>query len=241
MNKLLKNGIIKTEPRRWTREMEREVLELRSGGLSSEEIAKVVGRSQVSVSIKLKRLSKSGDTYNKKHRQDKYKTNKEFLELIKPKNVLDVYAGNTFYEKNVTTNDKDEKYGCDYSVDAFDLLCKMNLEKKKFDIVDLDPYGSAIDVFPLALKIARKGIVITLGEMGHRRWKRLDFVRRWYGINRIEDFTSNNIIKKIQEVGLCYKKELVVFAKRDYNLITRVWFSIKEYKITEQWDGRRKN
>ena len=147
-----------------------------------------------------------------------------------------MYAGNTFYKDNVITNDKDSNFLCDYNQNAFDLLCKLNINKAYFDIIDFDPYGSAIEEFSLGLRLAKKGIIITLGEMGHKRWKRLDFVRKWYGIDRMEDFTSDNIIKELQKIGLRYKKELKVVFKRDYNLITRVWFEILPYKTTEQWD-----
>ena len=74
-NKNFERGIIKTLPKTWTKEMEQEVLNLRNQNFSSAEIAKKVGRSQVSVSTKLKRLTKTGDTYNKKHRDDKYEYN----------------------------------------------------------------------------------------------------------------------------------------------------------------------
>jgi len=235
MNKNYENGIIKTLPQKWTKEKESEILDLKSKGYSSAQIGELVGRSQISIAIKLKRLTKTGDTYNKKHRDDKYAYNKLFLERINPKSILDVYAGNSFYtgHKKLTTNDKDTKFTCDYHKDAFDLLC--HLRNKKYDIVDLDPYGSAIDVFPLALRLAKKGIIITLGEMGHKRWKRLDFVRKWYGIDSLENFTSEIIIQELQRIGLCYKKKLNVIYKRDYNNITRVWFEITPFKTTEQW------
>lgn len=235
-NKNFERGIIKTLPKTWTKEMEQEVLNLRNQNFSSAEIAKKVGRSQVSVSTKLKRLTKTGDTYNKKHRDDKYEYNQKFIDYIKPQSILDLYAGNTFYKDNVITNDKDSNFLCDYNQNAFDLLCKLNINKAYFDIIDFDPYGSAIEEFSLGLRLAKKGIIITLGEMGHKRWKRLDFVRKWYGIDRMEDFTSDNIIKELQKIGLRYKKELKVVFKRDYNLITRVWFEILPYKTTEQWD-----
>ena len=242
MNKLFESGIIKTLPQKWTRESEEEILRLRGSGMSSSEIAERVGRSQVSVSIKLKRLNKTNDTYNKKHRDDKYLYNEKFLEYIKPKNILDVYAGNSFYKDkkdkiSVVTNDVDGGFLCDYQQDAFDLLCE--LRKDRFDIIDLDPYGSASDVFPLALKMAKKGIVITLGEMGHKRWNRLDFVSKWYGISTLEDFTTENIIKELQRIGHRYKKDLKVVFCRDYNRISRVWFEIDKYKTTEQWNKNK--
>jgi len=237
MNKNLESGVIKTLPKAWTKEETDMCLKLRMEGLSSADIAKKVGRSNVSVSIKLKRVGKRNDTYNKKHREDKYKHNQLFLDRIQPRSILDVYAGNSFYQ-NAQTNDIDESFDCDYNMSALKLLCFMNYKGEKFDLIDLDPYGSAIDCFALALNIARQGIVITLGEMGHKRWKRLDFVRKWYRIENFSDFTTDNLVKELQRIALCNKKILTPVYIRDYNRISRVWFEISDYKTTEQWEVR---
>jgi hypothetical protein len=236
MNKLLSTGIIKTEPRKWTKEEEDTILLMRDNGMSSYQISEAINRSVVSVSVKLKRLTKTNDTYNSRHREDKYLHNGLFMSQLGATSVLDLYAGNTYYKDyNVVTNDKDLSMLCDYNTEAFDLLCELYLKKQKFDVVDLDPYGSAIDEFPIALKLANKGIIITLGEMGHKRFKRLDFVRKWYGIDRLEDFTSERIIESLITVGKRYKKQLIPIFVRDYNRISRVYFEIKKYKETEQW------
>ena len=105
--------------------------------------------------IKLKRLKLKNDTYNEKHREDKYNTNKLFLDFLKPKSILDVYAGNSYYKKNtnikVVDNDIKGKE-TDYKLDALEFLI-LN-KNKKFDLVDLDPFGSAFHCFDLALTIA---------------------------------------------------------------------------------------
>ena len=109
---------------------------------------------------------------------------------------------------------------------------------KKYDLIDLDPFGSAYDCSDLAIKMARKGLYVTLGEMGHKRWKRLDYVKTRYGINNLDDFTSDNLIKKIQEIGIQNKKKLNVFACKDWQNISRVWFVIEPYKETSQWEDK---
>jgi hypothetical protein len=240
MNKLLELGVIKTVPKKWTKEEIDRVLELKNKNLTSSEIATILDRSQVSVSIKLKRLTKQDKTYNDKHRQDKYLTNEKFIFKIQPKTVLDVYAADSFYKKYddlvVVDNDSDTKYETAFNMDSFDLLCLMKLHNKKFDIVDLDPYGSSVDCFDIAIKLAKKGIVITLGEMGHKRWKRLDFVRRWYGIETMEDFTVDKIILELQKIASRNKKHIEPVYIKEYNRIARVWFEVSNIKITEQWD-----
>ena len=76
-------------------------------------------------------------------------------------------------------------------MDALKLLCREYIGGKRYDLVDLDPFGSAYDCFDLACKIAKKGLCITLGEMGHKRWRRFDFIRTHYDIDCEEDFIKH--------------------------------------------------
>lgn len=232
-------GYTKNAPREWTAQEIEWATKLKEAGFTNKEIAVSICRSEVSTSIKLKRLAKKDKSYNEEHIADKYETNRLFIEHIKPKTVLDVYAGEkSIYEgfATVISNDKNDAYNTTYNMDALQLCCLMYTDGQKFDIVDLDPYGSAYDCFDLAVKMAQKGLVITLGELGHKRWKRLDFVSRYYGIENLEDFTLENLIKHIQMIGRRNKKQLEVFAQREWRNIGRVYFEIKPIKITEQWE-----
>lgn len=235
-------GYTKTAPREWTPQEIEWVKKLMSEGYTSAEIAESVERSVVSVSIKIKRLSKKDSTYNEEHIADKYQTNAEFIEYIKPQSVLDVYAGERSYYVDkclVVSNDKNPACDTAYHDDALVFMCRWYCLGGKADIVDLDPFGSAYDCFDLAIKMAQKGLVITFGELGHKRWKRLDFVRTRYGIERLEDFTLDRLIAEVQAIGRRNKKELTVFAKREWRNIGRVWFEIKPLKVTEQWEVSR--
>ena len=120
-------------------------------------------------------------------------------------------------------------------MDALKCLCLLYSQNKKFDLIDLDPFGSAFDCFDLSIKMARKGLCVTLGEMGHRFWKRLDFVSKRYDIHELDDFTSDNLIKTIQCIGIQNKKQLIVYRKCDWHNISRVWFIIEPYKEVSQW------
>lgn len=233
-------GYTKSKPRVWTEEELKWVKSLMDNGYSAKEIAESVDRTPTSVSIKIKRLGKKENTYNKKHVVEKYAINDEFLNEIKPKDVLDVFCGEKNFYKNYEgiSNDINTDIDCEYHLDAFKLCCKLYAAGEKFDLVDLDPFGSAYDCFDLAIKMAKKGLVITLGELGHKRWKRLDYVSRYYDINSIVDFTIENLISYIQKIGLRNKKQLIVYKYKEWQNIGRVWFKIEPIKITDQWkDG----
>lgn len=229
----------KSVPRKWNKEDIEKLVKLKNEGKNKKEIALIMNRTEVAIQIKLKRLNKKNNTYNVKHIDEKRLINKQFLEYIKPKTILDLYAGNiieTYKDAKITTNDISKQYETDYNENALKLLGKLYYENKKYDYINLDPFGSCYDNLDLAIKMAKKGIAITLGELGHKRFKRLDFVRSHYNINNIEDFTIENIIKEIQKIGLQNHKQLVLYDYKEWQNIGRVWFEIKNIKITEQWN-----
>lgn len=228
----------KTKPRKWTDSEIEYMLNLKKQGKSLIEICNELDRSIASVQVKLKRLKKRDKSYNSKHIIEKNNINKKFVTDLNPVSILDLYSGNgnpSYNELNVVSNDINPKCNCDYNMDALKCISKLYSENKSYDVIDLDPFGSAYDCFDLAIKMAKKGLCVTLGEMGHKRWKRLDFVKYRYGISNLNEFTSDNLIKKIQQIGLYNKKLLIVYAHRDWANISRVWFVIKPYKETSQW------
>jgi hypothetical protein len=234
-------GLTKFQPRKWTEKEIEWVNMLKEKGFNTKQIAECIDRDVTQVSIKIKRLGKKSMTYNQGHFEEKFAVNYDFVKMIKPKSVLDVYAGfASVYKKlncdNVISNDKNEKSNTEYHLEALDFVCKMYIDKRKFDLIDLDPFGSAYDCFDLAIKMAKKGLVITLGELGHKRFKRLDFVRRYYGIETLEDFTTDNLVKHIIKIGERNKKTLTPIYVKDWRNIARVYFKIEQLKITEQWE-----
>ena len=235
---LQENPYTKTISRKWTTEEIEYMNKLITKGYNNEEIAYALDRTPISIQIKRKRLNKKKGEYNKKHLKEKRLINQEFIDYIKPITVLDLYCGNnTLYDSfKVTKNDKDKTISADYHLDALKCISKLYSENKKYDFIDLDPFGSAYDCFDLAIKMANKGLAVTLGEMGHKRWKRLDYVERYYGINCLDDFISDNLINEIVKIGLRNKKQLKVYCKKDWQNISRVWFTIEKIKITKQWN-----
>lgn len=234
-----KSEFTDTSPRKWTEKEIEWMKQKRSEGYSLTDIAKAMDRSEVSVSVKFKRLGKRANTYNAKHIDDKYAANDAFLEMICPSTVLDIYCGNGYWRnkiaQGVTSNDINPELHSDYHEKSELLIHKLYYEGRKYDIVDLDPYGSAYDCFDCAIKMAKKGIIITFGELGHKRFKRLDFVRSHYGISTLEDFTTENLIKEVVRIGLNNKKQLTPVIIREWNRISRVYFKIEKLKVFEQW------
>ena len=238
-------GLTKFQPRKWTEKEIEWVNMLKAKGFNTKQIAECIDRDVTQVSIKIKRLGKVNKTYNDPHRAEKYSTNAKFIIDADIDSVLDLYAGAKSYYlacgmKKVVTNDKEVSFNTDYSYDALSCICMLYAGNNKYDLVDLDPFGSAYDCFDLAIKMAKKGLVITLGELGHKRFKRLDFVRRYYGIETLEDFTTDNLVKHIIKIGERNKKTLIPIYVKDWRNIARVYCKIEQLKITEQWDVKLK-
>ena len=72
-------GFTKTTPREWTPAEISWLLEKKQLGYSNKQLAVALGRSDVSIQIKLKRLTKTNDEYNDKNRDVKYQANAEFF------------------------------------------------------------------------------------------------------------------------------------------------------------------
>ena len=222
------------EAREWTEPELEWALSLRAKGLNMEQIAECLNRSLASIFNKLKRHGKNDKKYNEPHFNKKIDLNHKFIDLIKPGSVLDVFSGETSFYLNkvsdVVANDLYFGAGNEfhYKLDALEFLCTIYPSKKKFDIVDLDPFGSAYDCFDLAVKLANKGLIITFGEMGHKRFKRLDFVSRYYGIKDLKEFTIDALINHVCTIGARNKKLLVPVFVGNWRHISRVYFQIKK-------------
>ena len=234
-------GYTKSKPREWTDQEIEWIQKMRADGFSNEEIGQSTGRTAVSIQIKLKRIGKTEDTYNEHHLRDKYQCNVEYYNRLKPDTILDMFCGvKSYWRTNttakVTTNDQNDEIAADYHERAEMLIHRLYYEGNKYDVIDLDPYGSAYECFDLAIKMATKGIIITFGELGHKRWKRLDYVSLYYGITTLEDFTLKTLVDHCEMIARRNKKTLVPVISRTWDRIGRVWFEIKNITITDQWE-----
>lgn len=234
-------GFTRTNPRAWSDDQVQWCLDRKAEGFSNAQIANALCRSEVSVQIKLKRHTKSNDSYNVKFRELKYLANESFLQATEPSKVLDVFAGNSWWDSKVDTcwsNDKDESFPTTYHMDAFDLLCGLYVKGETFDVIDLDPFGSAYECFDFAFRMAKKGVVISFGEWGHKRWKRTDFVANRYGITNLEDWHDSAFIDEAQRIARLHKKKAVVYDTLQYGNFLRVYFLLDKFRETSQWDAK---
>ena len=230
-NKHFENGVIKSIPKKWSEAEIKKMLELNRQGFGFDAIGKHLERTAYSCNRKYYKMMKKLDSYNDKHRDLKYEYNKQFLKEIDADNILDSFSGGvSWYKQNTDLKviDNDLKVdGADFKLDAFDFLYQHR--KQKFDIVDLDPFGSAFDCFDFALSIAQKGLIITFGEIVGRRFNRQDFVWHRYGIEYIEDFTTDKLSEYVEKRALMFRKKLTPIVKAEMTNISRVYYKIEHF------------
>jgi hypothetical protein len=229
--KIKYSGTTITPQRHWHIEECEFLLAKKEDGYTLKEIAKALRRTYVSIHLKHKRLNKLNIAKGIPAIEKKYKTNEAFIQKINPKTILDLHAGLTsFYSKYknldlLITNDKNCT-GHTFQMNDVTLLDKLCFNNKKFDFIDIDPFGCAYHLIANSIRMATKGIAITFGEFGHRRYKRFDQVGPMYGIRNIEDFTIDNIVESVKNIGLTHKKTLKVYRVLENSTIVRVYFKI---------------
>lgn len=229
-----KSKYLKTAPREWTDKEIEYLIEMNSIGFSSKDIAESMDRSEVSVSVKLKRLGKKNNRYEGKHSLEKRELDTSFFYQINPDKMITLLGGTKDIDYN---NDFEHEIfhnvNSSFGESALKILARKYIEDVDYDYINLDTFASCYDAFDLAIKMANRGLAITLGELGHKRWKRLDFVERYYGISDLKDFTLDNLILHIQKIGLRNKKKMSVIFKKEWNNVGRVWFEIEPIKVLD--------
>lgn len=187
-------------------------------GISNASIALYTNHKESTIKDYLGDIRKKNDSYNKRHIDEKYNTNKEFLELIKPNSILDLFCGQKSFYKNlglyeVMTNDLDPSIEADYHLDASEFLDTFS--DFKFDLVDVDPFGNCVDLMSRSIAMAQKGIIFSLGDYNNfRRFKSIDSIQKLYGMT-YEEFTIENVTQFIINKGLEEGKVLTpVFTSR---------------------------
>lgn len=82
--------------------------------------------------------------------------------------------------------------------------------------------------------------LLLLKAQGLKSFKRLDFVHQYYGIDKLQNFTTHNLIAEVQRIAARQKKKTPAREIKEWRGISRVYFTIEKIKITEQWENRDK-
>ena len=183
---------------------------------------------------------------------EKYVLNKKLIEELNIKTVCDAFAGlESSYNKlsnidTICSNDIAENANTNNHLKAFSFLALMIGNNKKFDLVDLDPYGSCYDCWPLAIRLAQKGLIISYGDYCNWRYKRTEIINSRYGeCNSVEEF-EQNLLRETERVAYNYgpKKLTALHIWKPNAYFMRVYYKIENtiYGISNgAWKIRKEN
>lgn len=168
----------------------------------------------------------------------KQDVDRKFVNELGVTSVVDAFAGDskkyaTLKNVTVITNDIDQKCNTQYHLPADRFLAQMYADARNIDLVDLDPYGSCWDCLPLAVKLARKGLIVSYGDFSNWRYKRWEIIQYQVGCipKDIEHYRAMLIGVTIQ-MGMSYAKKKLVpmysFSPNKY--FTRIYYKVEKGK-----------
>jgi len=145
-------------------------------------------------------------------------------------NILELFSGNGKLTKIwndygiVTTND---------NIDAYRLFHKLIWERKKYTIIDLDPYGFPTRFFPDIFLLIENGIIFI--TIPHPAVNVLNGITQqtflnYYGVKKP---TIEIFIEKIKQYALCHWRELTLLNIMKMGRVYRLCLNVKRVKATE--------
>lgn len=160
----------------------------------------------------------------------RYEMNAAFARRIEYSNALEPFAGKKKQYHHSLRNDKNTMYDCDCHMDAMDFLEMVHMRDgdDSYDLVDLDPFASSVPYFPLACKLARKGIIIHIGDLLYLNYKPQDLYR-FYPNSRLP-FKGDRmkvIRSHFTETAKQLGKRLLFWDDYQYGSVAKLYYKIR--------------
>jgi len=179
-----------------------------------------------------KRQAKNCDTAH--HPEEKEQQLRKYIKG-KDLKILELFSGRgnltKVYEEYGVVSKYDIKY--EKTGDSYRVFHRLIAEKKKYDIIDLDPYGFPNRMFPDIFMLIDKGhLVLTMPK---------PYVNILNGITRthlISYYGDHNpsleiIVDRIALWGLCHWRKVELVDSIDLGRLWRLFFDVERVKATE--------
>ncbi len=240
-------GIQKRVSKKWTEVDENLLLDLREQGKTYPEISKIMNRTTSSLKHKYVRLNQSAN--DDKHHHPKEKTqqvesllNGDSLKILETNagkgNLTQVYKryGSVLaqdisresveYLKSLELDNVEIK-----QVDSFRKIHKYIYEGRKFDVIDLDPYGLPSRYFPHVFDLIDDGILfVTFPKVGIQQINKITVKHYdvFWGINVSEASEQERIIhEKMADYGFRGLKKVELMDVVDLGRVFRFAYKVK--------------
>jgi len=175
------------------------------------------------------------------HPEEKIGQIKEILNGKTDLNILELFAGygnlTSIYSKfgNVDAYDKKLKTG-----DSYITFHRLISEKKKYDVIDIDPYGFPNRFFPDIFLLIDNGTMFI--TMPKPYVNILNGITKQHLICYYGEHNPNleTIMERIKLYGLCHWRKLELINYLDFGRIWRLCFSVEKVKATEYCNVRNR-
>lgn len=232
----------------WNKKLEASVLEMRESGRTYEEIAAEIGTSATSVKHKVRRLKQSANEDRYKHTAEKIQQAEKYLSA----------AGNNILETNSGFGGMTEFYNQIGAVECYDIkkdrvefinslamqgvtathgdsekeLYKLVANKRKYDVIDLDPYGMPSRYFPHVFSLIDKGVLfVTLPMIGVAQMNKITIrhLDAFWGVSlNDKDKYIDLVIKRMEDYAFMHKREIRVLDVQKIDRIYRICLSVEK-------------
>jgi DNA-binding CsgD family transcriptional regulator len=238
----------------WTTEKEALVLELRKQGKTYAAIAKEMGTSSNSIKHKVRRLQQAMGMEKYSHPTEKAAQAKPLLEsLSKPRlKILETHSGfggmsavyaeyGTVEGYDIVKSRVDVANGIEgvtvSKADSEREIKNLRYLRKKFDVVDIDPYGLPSRYFPDALGLIDDGyLILTFPMMGVAQINALTIkhYQVYWGIELTDKETYiDKIVERLKDYGYMEKRKIEVVDVTRIDRVFRLAIKVKKTPLTE--------
>lgn len=178
--------------------------------------------------------TKQTNNSNEVHHPDEKKH--QILNVLNGKrnlNILELFSGQGNLTKIYSRFGNVETYDQKTSGDSFLIFHKLIYEKRKYDVIDLDPYGFPNRFFPDIFLLIDNGILFV--TMPKPYVNILNGITRTHLISYFDEHNPNKskIINKICLFGLCHWRKIILIHEINLKRLYRFAFQVQKVKATE--------
>jgi tRNA G26 N,N-dimethylase Trm1 len=169
------------------------------------------------------------------HPKEKINQIKKVLKNKYELNILELFAGQGNLTKIFNDYGKVDAYDKKYlkTGDSFLVFHKLISEKKKYNVIDLDPYGFPNRFFPDVFMLIEEGIMfVTMPKpyVNILNGITASHLISYYGQ---QNPSKETIIERIALWGICHWRQVELIDCMDCKSIWRFAFNVKKVKATE--------
>jgi len=238
----------------WNTNLEEKALDLKSKGITLREISIELGTTISSIKHKIRRLQQKQNLDRYKHTIEKKEQMARFIPKSVDLAILETHAGfgcmTEFYSEHgqVTSIElKEERVNeinsqnlpgvTTINGDCERLIFNHIVNKDKYDIIDIDPYGYPSRLFPHIFSLMTDGImVITLPMIGVAQMNKLTIahLKVFWGVDyRDKETYIDKVLQKLKDYGYMYKNKVDVLEVSKFDRIYRIVIKVKKTSLNE--------